>query len=115
MQCPYHVDALLAMADLYRSMGEGAYADESLARALFALEAAWCPGFDPASGAARLDVERPENRALFVALFRHAQALSRRGCHAAALEAGKLLLGLDPADPMGALQLLDYLALRAGR
>jgi hypothetical protein len=42
------------------------------------------------------------------------QALSRRGCHASALEVTKLLLGLDPEDPLGGLLLLDYLALRAG-
>jgi hypothetical protein len=42
-------------------------------RALYALEAAWCPGFDPAAAACRLDIEVAENRALFVALFRHAQ------------------------------------------
>ncbi|GBF99710.1 hypothetical protein Rsub_12422 [Raphidocelis subcapitata] len=114
-QLPYHVDSLLAMADLYRAMGEGQYAEESLNRALYALEAAWCPAFDPATARCRLDIALPENRGLFVALFRHAQALSRRGCHASALECSKLLLALDPADPMGALQLVDYLALRAGR
>ncbi|KAI8475009.1 MAG: transcriptional repressor TCF25-domain-containing protein [Monoraphidium minutum] len=114
-QVPYHVDSLLAMSDLYRAMGEGQYAEESLNRALYALEAAWCAGFDPASARCRLDIELPENRALFVALFRHAQALSRRGCHGSALEVAKLLLALDPADPLGALQLMDYLALRAGR
>jgi hypothetical protein len=42
------------------------------------------------------------------------QALSRRGCHASALEVTKLLLALDPEDPVGGLLLLDYLALRAG-
>ncbi|KIZ00582.1 hypothetical protein MNEG_7378, partial [Monoraphidium neglectum] len=114
-QCPYHVDSLLAMSDLYRAMGEGQYAEESLNRALYALEAAWSPAFDPAAARCRLDIEVPENRALFVALFRHAQALSRRGCHSSALEVAKLLLALDPGDPLGALQLVDYLALRAGR
>lgn len=43
------------------------------------------------------------------------QSLSRRGCHSSALEVAKLLLALDPGDPLGALQLVDYLALRAGR
>lgn len=114
-QCPYHVDALLAMSDLYRAMGEGQYAEESLNRALYALEAAWCPGFDPAAARCRLDIGVAENRALFVALFRHAQALSRRGCHSSALEVAKLLMALDPSDPLGSLQLIDYLALRAGR
>jgi hypothetical protein len=152
-------------------------------RAMYALEAAWAPGFDPATARCRLDIEVPENRALFLALFRHAQvgegqggaralfgslpssrgcgvarwnrcalcrgaacvnvceadgsralqlgsgvtpsltsaprppkqALSRRGCHSSALEVAKLLLALDPGDPMGALQLVDYLAMRAGR
>lgn len=42
------------------------------------------------------------------------QALSRRGCHGSALEVTKLMLALDPEDPMGGLLLLDYLALRAG-
>lgn len=41
------------------------------------------------------------------------QNLSRRGLHATSLESCKLLLALDPADPMGALFLADYLALRA--
>lgn len=42
------------------------------------------------------------------------QALSRQGCHRSALECGKLLLSLDTDDPLGALQLFDYLCLRAG-
>ena len=32
------------------------------------------------------------------------QALSRQGCHHTALECCKLLLALEPEDPMGALQ-----------
>ncbi len=43
------------------------------------------------------------------------QALSRRGCHRAALEVCKLLLALEPQDPLGGLYLVDYLAVRAGR
>ncbi len=43
------------------------------------------------------------------------QALSRQGCHRTALECCKLLLALEPEDPMGALMMVDYLALRAGR
>lgn len=113
--CPYHVDALLAMYDLYRHMGENDYAQEVLNRALYALEAAWHPSFDLRNGTARLSYELPENRALFTALFRHLQGLSRKGCHRSALECCKLLLSLDPEDPMGCLQTLDYLALRAGQ
>lgn len=113
-QFPYHVDSLLAMNELYRSMGEAQTADDLLCRALYALEGAWVHGFDPTTGNVRLDFENAPNRGLFLALFRHAQALSRRGCHASALEVTKLLLALDPEDPVGGLLLLDYLALRAG-
>ena len=41
------------------------------------------------------------------------QNLSRRGLHSTALETCKLLLALDSADPLGALFLVDYLALRS--
>jgi hypothetical protein len=54
-------------------MGEAQYAEEVLNRALYALEMAWHPAFDPSRGRCRLDIEEPENRPLFVALFRHAQ------------------------------------------
>ncbi|GLC35077.1 hypothetical protein PLESTM_000276900 [Pleodorina starrii] len=114
-QAPYHVDSLLAMHDLYRHMGENTYAEEMLDRALWMLESAWHPSFQPATATCRLDYGAEENRALFGALFRHVQALSRRGCHRAALECCKLLLALEPEDPLGGLCLVDYLAVRAGR
>ena len=41
---------------------------------------------------------------------RYQQALSRRGLHKTALEVCKLLLALNPGDPMGALFAIDYLA-----
>lgn len=44
-----------------------------LDRALWALEAAWHPGFTPATAACRLDYGVEENRPLFGALFRHVQ------------------------------------------
>uniref|UniRef100_A0A7S3QSV4 Transcription factor 25 n=1 Tax=Dunaliella tertiolecta TaxID=3047 RepID=A0A7S3QSV4_DUNTE len=112
-QAPYHVDSLLTMYDLYRQLGENQYAEETLLRALYALEMAWHPAFDIRTANCRLDFQVPENRALFVTLFRHVQALSRSGCHRTALECNKLLLALEPQDPLGATCLMDYLALRA--
>ena len=43
------------------------------------------------------------------------QKLSRQGLHSTALELGKLLMALDPTDPMGVFCWVDYLALRAHR
>ncbi|KAG1672378.1 hypothetical protein FOA52_010996 [Chlamydomonas sp. UWO 241] len=114
-QAPYHVDSLLSMYDLYRHMGENAYAEDCLARALYCMEMAWHPSFDIASANCRLDFEVDENRALFTALFRHTQGLSRQGCHRTALECCKLLLAIEPEDPLGALMLMDYLSLRASK
>ncbi|CAM8974874.1 unnamed protein product [Rhodiola kirilowii] len=46
-------------------------------------------------------------------LAANAIAKCLRGCHRAALEICKLLLSLDPDDPMGAMFCMDYYALRA--
>ena len=52
--------------------------EECLSRALYCLEMAWHPSFDPASGTnCRLDFEVEENRPLFVALFRHIQVWTK--------------------------------------
>lgn len=110
---PYHVDSLLAMAELHRHMGQHQQAAQHLERCLFVLECAWHPLFDPTLGTCRLEWADPVNRPLFKALFKHMQHLGRRGCHRTAVEVCKLLLCLDPADPMGALFCLDYFALRA--
>ena len=45
---PYHLDALLTMADVYRSMGEHSAADEMGERCLYALEMAWPATFTSA-------------------------------------------------------------------
>ena len=115
---PWHVDALLALSDIYIYTGEGQHSAEMLERCLFALEGAWHPWFAEAaaSGTARMDgsgAHQP-NDAFFSAMFKHVQALTRRGCHRAALECAKLALSLDRSDPKGLLCCVDYFALRCG-
>ncbi len=41
------------------------------------------------------------------------QGLSRKGLHATAFEIAKVLMLLDPDDPMGAMFCIDYFALRS--
>ncbi|KAJ4459817.1 putative Transcriptional repressor TCF25 [Paratrimastix pyriformis] len=55
------------------------------------------------------------NQALHVGLFRHMMALSRMGCPRAALEVAKVLLGLDPEDPLMVRLCIDTYALRSGQ
>lgn len=112
---PYHVGALLQLSELYAYTNEPARSADMLERALYALEIAWHPSFAGAlrSGTARMDGSLPENAPFFDALFRHINLLGRKGCVRTALECCKLVLGLDPRDPKGILQCIDYYALRA--
>ena len=73
---PWHVDALLALSDIYIYTGEGQHSAEMLERCLFALEGAWHPWFAEAAaaGTARIDgsgAHQP-NDAFFSAVFKHA-------------------------------------------
>ena len=112
---PYHVEALLGMAETYKQHGESTAAADLVERAIYACEAAFHPWFDVTQGDCRLDFAEEANKALFKALFSHCQLLTRRGTHGAAFEACRLLLALDPSDPMGSLLMADFLAHRARR
>ncbi|CAK9211367.1 unnamed protein product [Sphagnum jensenii] len=112
-QHPYHVDSLLALAELYKHMGEFQRSADLLERCLYVLECAWHPWFNPTTGMCRVDFAHDANKPLFYVLFRHMQHLGRRGCHRTALEVCKLLLSLDSDDPLGSLFCIDYFALRA--
>lgn len=112
---PYHVDTLLQLAEVYRQMGELDRAAEMVERCLYVLETSWNISFKPYDGNCRLCFDVLENRALYVALFRYSQLLTRRGLHRTALEISKLLLNLDSErDPMGMLMLADSFALLSG-
>lgn len=112
---PFHVDALLQLAELYRQMGELERAGEWIERCLYVLEGSWILAFKPYNGSCRLRFDVLENRSLYIALFRYSQLLTRRGLHRTALEMSKLILNFDPdSDPMGMLMLADSYALLSG-
>ncbi|CDF32311.1 unnamed protein product [Chondrus crispus] len=114
-RCPYHVDTLLQLAELYRQMGELDRAAEQIERCLYVLESSWNVAFKPYDGNCRLRFELVENRSIYVALFRYSQLLTRRGLHRTALEISKLILNFDPEnDPMGILMVADSFALLCG-
>ncbi|NWI94288.1 TCF25 factor, partial [Pitta sordida] len=111
---PYHVDSLLQLSDVCRMQEDQEMARDLIERALYSLECAFHPVFSLTSGTCRLDYRRPENRAFFLALFKHLMFLEKRGCPRTALEFCKLILSLDPEnDPLCVLLLIDFLALRA--
>ncbi|XP_021750834.1 transcription factor 25-like [Chenopodium quinoa] len=113
MHHPYHVESLMTLADYFRFSGEHQMAADAIAKCLYALECAWHPMFSPLQADCRLEYTHETNKPLFSTLFCHMKNLDRRGCHRSALEVCKLLLSLDPADPMGAMFCIDYFSLRA--
>jgi hypothetical protein len=111
---PYHVDSLLQLSEIAKHSGDWTAAGDFIERALYACERALHPQFSLSAGTARLSYKRSENRSFFLAIFRHVQFLTRRGCWKTAFEFNKLLFSLDPnGDPLGALLSLDYHALSA--
>lgn len=111
---PYHVDSLLQLSEIAKHGGDWTAAGDFIERALYACERALHPQFSLSTGTARLSYKRSENRSFFLAILRHIQFLTRRGCWKTAFEFNKLLFGLDPhGDPLGALLSLDYHALSA--
>ncbi|KFW69170.1 Transcription factor 25, partial [Pygoscelis adeliae] len=92
---PYHVDSLLQLSDVCRMQEDQEMARDLIERALYSLECAFHPVFSLTSGTCRLDYRRPENRAFFLALFKHLMFLEKRGCPRTALEFCKLILRLS--------------------
>nr|CAB3264367.1 NACHT, LRR and PYD domains-containing protein 14-like [Phallusia mammillata] len=110
----YHVDSLVTFSDVYKVHDDIKMARELIERALYCLERSFHPCFNLTTGLCRLDYKYPENRCLFLALYKHMNFVAQRGCNRTALELAKVLLSLDSDnDPLGVSLLLDYFALRA--
>ncbi|XP_041798495.1 transcription factor 25 [Chelmon rostratus] len=111
---PYHIDSLLQLSDVCRIQEDQEMARDLIERALYSFECAFHPLFSLTSGTSRLDYMRPENRAFYLALYKHMMFLEKRGCPRTALEYCKLILSLDPdSDPLCMLLLIDFLMLRS--
>ncbi|XP_071484807.1 ribosome quality control complex subunit TCF25-like [Diadema antillarum] len=110
---PYHIDSLLQLSEVSRINEDMGMAIDLIERALYASECAFHTLFSVAEGLCQLSYNRPENRGLFLALFKHLTYLGQKGCNRTALEFSKLLLGLDPSgDPLGVLLMIDYYSLK---
>ncbi|XP_034724618.1 transcription factor 25 [Etheostoma cragini] len=111
---PYHIDSLLQLSDVCRIQEDQEMARDLIERAMYSFECAFHPLFSLTSGTSRLDYLRPENRAFYLALYKHMVFLEKRGCPRTALEYCKLILSLDPdSDPLCMLLLIDFLTLRS--
>lgn len=61
----------------------------------------------------RLEYKYVENRAFHVAFLKYLHLLTNKACHRTALEIAKILLNLDPSDPLAVIFIVDTLAIRA--
>ena len=94
----YHLLSLIQLSEVFKQNGDVSNASDFIERALFAFENSIHASFSLTDGSCRLDFDRIESRPVFIALFRHIQYLSRRGCYKTALEFTKMLFSLDPED-----------------
>ncbi|KAK4531674.1 hypothetical protein CCYA_CCYA09G2531 [Cyanidiococcus yangmingshanensis] len=120
---PFHVGALLQLAEIYRVFGEAERENECIERALFTLENSQHPRYRP--GAAYLPFQFTANQPCYKALCLGAERARRKGSYRTAMEIAKLLCTLDPpvdesrtnlrpwCDPVGALLVVDAYALLA--
>ncbi|KAG2181007.1 hypothetical protein INT43_008589 [Umbelopsis isabellina] len=110
---PYHIDCLLQISEIAKHSGDWTVAGECIEKALYACERAFHPNFNITSGNVRLSYKYAENRSFFLAIHRHIQFLSRRGCWRTSFEFNKLLLSLDPlADALCSKLSIDFYALK---
>lgn len=111
---PTHVESLVKLSDLMRLAENYKDASQCVERALLILEKGFHPKFNPMSGNCRLTYRRPENRTMYITLFKYITCLNRRGLRRTPLEYSKFLLTLDPVtDPLFAVSFIDYFAIRS--
>ncbi|XP_063441257.1 ribosome quality control complex subunit TCF25-like [Mytilus trossulus] len=110
----YHIDALIALSDVFKMSEDMQMSAELLERALHSFETSFHPLFSLTTGNCRLQFKIAENRPFYLTVFKHLTYVGQRGCYRTALEFCKLLLSLDPDnDPMCVLLMIDFYALRS--
>ncbi|KAL6707181.1 hypothetical protein ACN47E_004728 [Coniothyrium glycines] len=112
---PYHISTLLQVSEIAKQQHDNATASDLLERALFTFGRSVHSTFSAnlATGKARLDFRRPENREFWLAIWRYILTLGVRATWRTALEWARLLIAMDPdQDPYCLRLLVDQLALR---
>lgn len=111
---PFHAESLIQLSHMVRISEDYKTASELIERALLVFERGFHPRFNITTATCRLSYRRPENRAFFIAIFKHITFCHRRGLRKTPLEYSKLLLSLEPeTDPLLSSQLLDFFAIRS--
>ncbi|CAB3225168.1 unnamed protein product [Arctia plantaginis] len=108
-----HVEPLLEISDKFFKMEEYSLGNEIVENVVTYLQFVAHPSFDLSRNHVRLPYVYRENRPFHVAMLKYLYLLSNKACHRTALEIAKMLLRVDPSDPLAVVFIIDTLALRA--
>ncbi|KAG7313606.1 hypothetical protein JYU34_000761 [Plutella xylostella] len=109
----YHVEVMVECANAMFNIENYSEAQTLLEQSIAYMQYVSHPSFDLTDPNVRLEYKYVENRPFFIAILKYLHMLTNKACHRTALELAKLLLNLDPEDPVAVLLFIDVLALRA--
>ncbi|XP_050360546.1 transcription factor 25 [Nymphalis io] len=108
-----HVEGLLEAIDMMFRVDDNSGANSLVEHLIAYLQFVAHPSFNITDIRNRLEYKFPENRPFHIVLLKYLHLLTNRACHRTALEIAKLLLNLDPCDPLAVVFIIDTVALRA--
>ncbi|XP_041986920.1 uncharacterized protein LOC121738752 [Aricia agestis] len=108
-----HVEELIEIADVLFRVEEYSQATELIETSIAYMLHSTSPFFNITNRKTRLEYKFVENRPFHILLLKYIYLLTNKACHRTALEVAKLLMNLDPSDPLGVQLIIDTLALRA--
>lgn len=112
---PYHIATLLQVSEIAKHQGDHSVSADLLERALYTFGRSVHSSFPAAlrDGTVRLSFTEPNNREMYLTIWRYIQNLSMRGTWRTAFEWAKTLLQFSTVnDPYGMTLMIDQLALR---
>ncbi|XP_053623811.1 ribosome quality control complex subunit TCF25-like [Plodia interpunctella] len=108
-----HVEKCLQIADMLFVIEEYRRGKKLIERIVAYLQYISHPAFRMNNRRVRLEYRVLENRVYLVSIVKYIYVLTNSACHRTALELSKVVLNLDPTDPLAMILLMDMLALRA--
>ncbi|XP_047543512.1 transcription factor 25 [Vanessa atalanta] len=108
-----HVEGLLEAIDMMFRVDDNSGANTLVEHLIAYMQHVAHPSFNITDIRNRLEYKFPENRPFHIILLKYLHLLTNRACHRTSLEIAKLLLNLDPCDPLAVVFIIDTVALRA--
>ncbi|CAK1588289.1 unnamed protein product [Parnassius mnemosyne] len=108
-----HIEARLEAADFLFFGEEYSMGNTLIEQIIAYMQSVFHPSFNLGDTKTRLEYKYIENRPFHIAILKYIHLLTNKACHRTALELAKVLLNLDPTDPLAILFIIDTLALRA--